>query len=214
MPRRYKRTKRSAESKKVTRTASQPSTKWFRWGESYTNLMMGVIVVIIAFLFVGSLAKLRHTQQVTSTSIVDQNQVQKALNETKQSQSTLSSPSQKEYVVQEGDSLWNIAEQTYGSGYNWVDIAKANNVENPDVLFAGTKLALPQVQKQQPTLTTPTPVENAIKTTTYTVQEGDCLWNIAVRAYADGYRWTDIAKVNNLTQPDLIYKGTILKLPR
>lgn len=214
MPRRYKVSKRSARTKKNTRTTSEPSSKWFRWGESYTSLMMGVIVVIIAFLFVGSLAKLRHTQQVTSTSIVDQGAVQKALNETKQEKSAFSTPTQKEYTVKEGDSLWNISETVYGSGYNWVDIAKANNLENPDVLFAGTVLTLPQAQKQAPTAPMQTPTDSAIKATTYTVATGDCLWNIAVRAYADGYKWTDIARVNNLTEPDLIYAGTILKLPR
>ena len=37
----------------------------------------------------------------------------------------------KLYTVKKGDSLWKIAEVNYGSGYNWVDISKANKLINP-----------------------------------------------------------------------------------
>lgn len=227
MPRKTAQSRRGRPRKQQVAASvvqPQPSQKWFRWGESYTSLMMGIIVVIIAFLFVGSLAKLRHTQQVTSTSIVNTTAVEKALDETqKVDKTTLSVPSQKVYVVQAGDDLWSISEKFYNSGYNWVDIAKANKLDNPGTLFAGTELIIPNVtpaptaQMQQAQVTpTPTPVtgEHAIKGNTYTVQAGDTLWDIAVRAYADGYRWNDIAKANNLSEPDLIFSGNILKLPR
>ena len=49
---------------------------------------------------------------------------------------------------------------------------------------------------------------------TYTVVVGDTLWSIAVRTYADGYKWTEIAKANNLSNPDLIHAGNVLKLPK
>ncbi|PIZ97158.1 MAG: lectin, partial [Candidatus Levybacteria bacterium CG_4_10_14_0_2_um_filter_35_8] len=38
--------------------------------------------------------------------------------------------------------------------------------------------------------------------------------NIAVRAYGDGYRWVDIARANGLENPDLIFSGNVLKIPR
>ncbi|MDE2026537.1 MAG: LysM peptidoglycan-binding domain-containing protein [Patescibacteria group bacterium] len=216
MPRRVKQTKKTRVAKTPI-VAPEHSQKWFRLGESYSSFMMGIIVVVIAILFLGSLAKLRHVQQVTSTSIVNQTAVEKALDETQGQHTTPSQSNMKAYTVQEGDSLWSIAEKVYNSGYNWVDIAKANNLGNPDVLFAGTTLTLPQVTPAPQTVTpTPTPVASgtAIKTTTYIVVSGDTLWDIAVRAYADGYRWTDIAKANNLANPDLIFSGNILKLPR
>ncbi len=50
----------------------------------------------------------------------------------------------QEYIVQRGDSLWKIAERTYGTGYKWVDIARANNLTNPDIIHAGNTLTLPQ----------------------------------------------------------------------
>lgn len=50
--------------------------------------------------------------------------------------------------------------------------------------------------------------------TSYTVQKGDYLWDIAVRAYGDGYRWVDIARANNLSNPDIIHSGNVFAIPR
>lgn len=48
-----------------------------------------------------------------------------------------------EYTVQQGDSLWKIADEVYGDPYRWVDIAKANDLANPDVIHAGNVFTLP-----------------------------------------------------------------------
>lgn len=53
-----------------------------------------------------------------------------------------------------------------------------------------------------------------ITTSSYTVVAGDCLWTIAERAYGNPYRWTEIAKANNLSNPDLIHPGNIFSIPR
>ena len=52
--------------------------------------------------------------------------------------------------------------------------------------------------------------------TTYTVQKGDSLWDIAQKQLGDGSKWTEIYKANADTigqNPDLIFSGTELKLP-
>ncbi len=124
------------------------------------------------------------------------------------------------YTVATGDDLWHIAVKAYGDGYKWVEIAKANKLTNPGVITAGTKLALPKVAPTiaQNTMTTPTPVQvqsaNKITATTYTIAHGDDLWDIAVRAYGDGYKWVDIARANNLANPNLIHSGNTLTIPR
>jgi nucleoid-associated protein YgaU len=48
---------------------------------------------------------------------------------------------------------------------------------------------------------------------TYTVQHGDYLWKIAIEKYGDGYKWVDIARVNNLKNPNIIHAGNVLSLP-
>ena len=47
----------------------------------------------------------------------------------------------------------------------------------------------------------------------YTVVHGDNLWDIAVAAYGDGFRWTDIAKANQLVNPRVIHSGNVLVIP-
>jgi nucleoid-associated protein YgaU len=56
--------------------------------------------------------------------------------------------------------------------------------------------------------------EGAIQGTTYTVERGDTLWDISVRAYGDGYRWVDIARANELKNPNLIHRGNVFVIPR
>lgn len=49
---------------------------------------------------------------------------------------------------------------------------------------------------------------------TYTVQPGDWLSKIAGRAYGDVMAYQKIAQANNISNPDTIEVGTVLKLPR
>lgn len=49
---------------------------------------------------------------------------------------------------------------------------------------------------------------------TYTVVKGDWLSTIAARAYGDIYSYDKIAKANNISNPDVIEVGQVLKLPR
>jgi 5'-nucleotidase len=47
------------------------------------------------------------------------------------------------YTVVKGDSLWKIAEATYGDGERWTDIAKANTLRRPNHIEIGDELELP-----------------------------------------------------------------------
>jgi nucleoid-associated protein YgaU len=47
------------------------------------------------------------------------------------------------YTVVKGDTLWTIAQRTYGSGFDWKQISTANKVSDPTKLEPGTVLKLP-----------------------------------------------------------------------
>lgn len=47
---------------------------------------------------------------------------------------------------------------------------------------------------------------------TYTVQKGDTLWDIAKQYLGDATKYTQLAAINNITNPDLIYVGQTIKL--
>lgn len=123
----------------------------------------------------------------------------------------------KIYLTKQGDYLWKIAEESYGSGYNAYDIAQANNISDPNIIYSGTSLILPKVAPKQPTKGEIAPIMTEQVTLTaakYTVQPGDYLWKIALEAYGDGFAWVRIAKVNNIQNPDLIDIDTVLLIPR
>lgn len=129
----------------------------------------------------------------------------------------------KTYKVAQGDSLWSIAEKKYNSGYNWVDIKEANKISNPNMISAGQTLVLPDVKAKAPIMAGSTKggqgavvaqQSGKIVGNSYTVVKGDNLWNISVRAYGDGFAWAKIARVNKLSNPNLIHPGNKFIIPR
>jgi LysM repeat protein len=47
--------------------------------------------------------------------------------------------------------------------------------------------------------------------TDYTVVSGDTLWKICKRALGDGGKYPEIAKLNDISNPNLIYPGQVIK---
>jgi len=190
---------------------------------SYVSLAYGIITVVVLFVIV--FLGIRSIAQRNQGDISDGTNIESinGISDT--------------YVVEEGETLYSIAEKFYQNGELWPTIAAENKISNPNTLEKGTKLNIPKSEeKEEITMDTPEPTavptaipekteqpktpvqtipaQDAIKGATYTVVRGDNLWNIAVRAYGDGYRWVDIAKANNLVNPDLIHSGNVFKLPR
>lgn len=187
----------------------------FRWGESYTSLLLGIVVVIVGILFsVSILRQSNHLKEITALQVGPTATATPSTTPTPQRNLKLQQ-GKKVYTVQSGDDLWSIAEKFYKSGYNWVDIAAANNLSDPGSIFAGNELVIPTVTPKVATVTvSEEQTPHAISGDTYQVQKGDSLWDIAVRAYGDGYRWTDISQANNLANPNVIHVGNIIKIPR
>ena len=202
-----------ATKRNTKKTQSKPKDLGFfseiKWGESYTSLFLGAVVVVVLLVLAFSFIKSRNFmhQQTSSTSSTS----------TTQTQMNQNNNLPKTYTVKKGDDLWHIAQNLYGSGYNYVDLANANKLTNPSMLFAGTKLIVPDVKPKILTVVKSPPQAQmviSITGTSYIIVKGDFLWSIAIRAYGSGYKWVDIARANKLTNPDLINAGNTLIIPR
>ena len=83
-----------------------------------------------------------------------------------------------------------------------------------------TKLC--KIKVQQNTATATKQVERAPSSTdnapglpmSYKAQSGDCLWNLAKKYYGDGSKYTLIAKANNMSDPNVLYVGDALTIPK
>ena len=190
--------------------------KAIRLNESTISMILGAVIIVVVGILVVNYFKGK-SPTGSLPEVTTNNQTS--------NEETQTVPG-KSYTVVKGDSLWKIAMAAYGSGYNWSDIAKANNLKNPSQLKVGQVLSLPQVQSKTvavaPSATAQPQVSKfnvgttseAITGANYTVIKGDNLWKIAVRAYGDGFKWVEIARENKLVHPNLIYSGNVLVLPR
>jgi len=114
--------------------------------------------------------------------------------------SSPSTSADSSYVVQYGDTLSGIA---YRFGVTVDALVQANGLVNPNWIYAGQRLTVPGAASPAPA---PAPT-----TTYYTVQKGDTLAKIAVRF--DVRIW-DIVTLNNIANPNLIYAGQRLAVPK
>src|SRR3990167_7992085 len=110
--------KKTFVQKKQEETKSTGILSYFKLGESYTNLILGAIVVIAIGIAVIAFVKNNKEGQTSSTA----------------DDSTTGEESEGQtlsiYTIKAGDSLWSISEKIYKTGYNWTQIAKVNNLEN------------------------------------------------------------------------------------
>lgn len=210
----------------------------FKINESLISMILGVLVVLLVGLIAYNYFR-THREVVPTTTptktvaVVVQPQNQPKVTENKpapiampkneavqqkigQGQSAVALPATHKVVA--GESLWTIAEQYYKSGYNYVDIAKVNNLANANVLTVGQQLTIPKVEVRQPltiaNATTPVITQSRITGNSYMVVKGDSIWEISVRAYGDGYQYQKIVMANHLTNPSLIFSGNKLTIPR
>ena len=120
------------------------------------------------------------------------------------------------HKVAPGENLWEIAEHYYGSGYNWVDVAKENQLGNPNLLVVDQELAIPDVPARHPEGGEIASGKKVADIDKYTVERGDSLWKIAEKIYGDGYQWVKIYQANQEkigVNPGLIFSGTVLTIP-
>lgn len=174
----------------------------FESPDSYVSLALGLAVVLVVGMITMNYFK--------TTKLQSEKAAQKQAEITAKAASL-----PMKYTVVEGDTLWSIAENLYKSGYNWVDIAKANNLPDVSHIEKDQVLIIPDAKPIAVAKGEVSAASTELKQEKrqYKVVQGDNLWSIAVKQYNDGYKWVSIANANNLTNPDLIYVGTDLMLP-
>jgi LysM repeat protein len=121
------------------------------------------------------------------------------------------------HTVQRGEYLSSIA-QRYG--VTVADILSANNITDPNRIFAGQVLQIwsddVSVEITEPVAAAPVetsapePAPAATTSTTHTVRPGEYLSLIA-RNY--GVSWTTIAEANGITDPNRVFAGMQLTIP-
>ncbi len=102
--------------------------------------------------------------------------------------------SYQSYVIKYGDTLSGIASK-YNTTYQ--ELAKINNITNPNYILAGTTILVPNNNSND---------NNVIE---YVVKPGDTLSKIASN-YNTTYQ--HLAQINEISNPNLIYPGQIIKI--
>ncbi len=187
----------------------------FNLSESMLSMILGGIVVILVGLIAFNFFNSR--RETASESVVPQVSIIPAqVGEVGGANTAVALP--VSHTVAAGETVWTIAEKYYGSGFNAEEIIETNKLTNPDVIEVGQRITIPKVEVKEKTVLTqaaqPTITMSKIADDKYTIMAGDDLWDIAVRAYGDGYQWTKIAQANKMTNPDIIHTGNVLTIPR
>lgn len=119
------------------------------------------------------------------------------------------------YVVQPGDNLYRIALR---HGITTRQLAEANGIASPSLIFVGQRLIIPGATAITPTATptlTPLPETDDEESTTqptgtYTVQAGDTLFRIASR---NNTTVAELIRLNSISNSNFIFVGQQLRLP-
>lgn len=108
------------------------------------------------------------------------------------------------YTVQSGDTLSGIANKF---GTNYESLANLNNISNTNRIYVGQVLKLSANSNTASSAHQAT--TNATPAGSYSVKAGDSLSAIAARY---GMSYETLARLNNISNPNRIYVGQVLKL--
>ncbi|WP_010250264.1 phage tail tip lysozyme [Acetivibrio cellulolyticus] len=114
----------------------------------------------------------------------------------------------KEYKVKSGDTLGKIAAK-YSTTV--AELVRINKISNPNLIYVGQVIKITDPGK----LNNVKPKESnsgkdSGKTVKYVVKSGDTLSKIAAKY---GVTVNELAKYNNIANPNLIYVGQVIKVP-
>lgn len=185
----------------IKRQAAEKGTGFFsylRFGESYTSLILGIIVVIIATALLLSFVHNKNAGKVNS--------------------SVTQSMKNSVQISQKAAEIGERAPNNTEDGPATASTKNNTSTVNPQPTVVSKKVVEKKVVKAS---TAPKKMQqaqiNKIKTekdnNIWVVQKDESLWVIAEKKYNNGYKWVDIARINNLSNPSDIHLGDKLILP-
>jgi nucleoid-associated protein YgaU len=197
--------------------------KGLKLNENTISTVLGAVVLVVIGALIFNYFNTNRPPQISDdglstspTPVASQNQKPEDVKLVEESGKMVPEGLPASYTVQKGDHLWSIAEKFYKSGYNFIDIAKANNLKNASIVEVGQTLTIPKVAARPQTYKE-TVKTAAIDGNSYTVAKGDSLWSISLRAYGDGFAWTRVYQANKAVigkNPGVIEVGMVLTLTR
>lgn len=227
-----KTVKRKTNSKTKTEVAAKSNSSYLskiesevQANQSRLSMVLGALILLV----LGILIFNYFNKSKSSLGPAQQTQMQ---------QDVASDKLPGKYTVKEGDTLFLISQKYYNDGDKYTEIAKANNLTDPNTIEKDQVLEIPKLADSGSVIALPTPSQtpemtqptdqaqlgtgggnttmwgSKIDGTSYTVQEGDWLSTIAARAYGDINSYEKLAKANNLQNADYIYPGQVLTIPR
>jgi lysozyme len=157
---------------------------------------------------VSSLASLNN---ISNTNLIYVGQVLKlSANSTETSSNKTSSSSTTAasgtYTVKSGDTLYGIAAN---NNTNVSSLVSLNSITDPDNIYVGQVLKLSSSSSSSKATTTTTSSTSAKTNGSYTIKSGDTLYQIAI---ANGISVSQLASLNNISDPNEVYVGQVLKL--
>ena len=236
---RTKKTSKTTKSEKTPATTSQNQSFFERIqtdiqeNNSILNIILGALIVIVLGILVFNYfnkddGDLGPSQQTETLDMEDGDVAKENL--------------PGKYTVKDGDTLFIIAQKYYDDGEKFPEIVEANKLANENNIEVGLVLEIPKLEDTLAQVSpvpenlnpSPSPASDqtvsldqgmggAINETiwgekitgdTYTVKAEDWLSKIAGRAYGDVMAFDKIAKANNISDPNVIEVGTVLKIPR
>ena len=113
---------------------------------------------------------------------------------------------QQVHIVQAGETLFRIA---LNYGISLAALADANGLSAPYLIHAGNEIVFPGSNAPAPAGSAGSP-EASASYTTHTVQPGESLASIAAKY---GVTYLQLASLNSLANPDVLFVGQVLRVP-
>jgi nucleoid-associated protein YgaU len=188
---------KAAAPKKTTRVSRdtfwQSAQKDIKTNQSAISIVLGILILVVLgfsiFNFIrgnsnGNLIPAQQTQNQQATNTTPSS--------TPQPTDVAKASLPGQYTVKSGDTLFTIAQQYYDNGYQYTELAKANNIADVNNISVGQTLQVPnlQIAQAQPQKTSPPQVSpNPSASPQMTTQQNTQLVQGGTGGSADQTEW-------------------------